>query len=93
MNKSSGKFKSGFSPNPKGRPKGSPDRRSEFRALFESKGKEVIEKCIQMAIDGNETCMRLVIDRLCARLREEGDKTEGQTVLEMLQSGKLILAE
>jgi len=79
--------------NPTGRPKGIVDKRAEFRAMFESKGKEVIEKCINMAIEGNETCMRLVIDRLAARLREEGDKTEGQTVLEMLQSGKLKLAD
>lgn len=64
-------FKPGKSGNPKGRPKGSADKRTRLRGLLEPHAPAIVEKCIQMALDGDSNAMRLCIERLIPRAKDE----------------------
>lgn len=64
------KFKKGQSGNPAGRPKGSKDRRSEYRELFKSAAPELVEKAIQLALGGDVVALRMCIDRIAPVARE-----------------------
>lgn len=65
-------FKKGVSGNPSGRPKGVQDRRTIFRDMVEPSSNQLIQKAIDMALDGNESMLRLLLDRvLPAKPREE----------------------
>ena len=58
-------FVKGQSGNPNGRPEGSRNRATILaQALFDGQAEELIQKCIQMALDGDSTAMRLCIERL-----------------------------
>lgn len=65
-------FKPGQSGNALGRPKGIKDSRSAFKAMVEPNCAQLIQKAIDMALDGNEAMLRLLLDRvLPAKLRED----------------------
>lgn len=65
-------FKIGQSGNPSGRPKGIKDKRSAFKAMVEPNCEKLIQKAVDMALDGNEAMLRLLLDRvLPAKLRED----------------------
>ena len=58
-------FVKGQSGNPNGRPEGSRNKATILaQALFDGQAEELIQKCIQMALDGDSTAMRLCIERL-----------------------------
>ena len=58
-------FVKGQSGNPNGRPEGSRNKATILaQALFDGQAEELIQKCIQMALEGDSTAMRLCIDRL-----------------------------
>ena len=58
-------FVKGQSGNPNGRPEGSRNRATILaQALFDGQAEELIQKCIQMALEGDSTAMRLCIERL-----------------------------
>ena len=58
-------FVKGQSGNPYGRPEGSRNRATILaQALFDGQAEELIQKCIQMALEGDSTAMRLCIERL-----------------------------
>ena len=58
-------FEKGRSGNPNGRPEGSRNKATILaQALFDGQAEELIQKCIQMALDGDSTAMRLCIERL-----------------------------
>ena len=58
-------FVKGQSGNPYGRPEGSRNRATILaQALFDGQAEELIRKCVQMALDGDSTAMRLCIERL-----------------------------
>ena len=61
-----GTFAKGNSANPAGKPKGA--RHSATRlaeALIDGRAKELVDKAVDMALAGDPTAMRLVLDRLC----------------------------
>lgn len=58
------KFKKGQSGNPKGRPIGAKDKRSCYRELLEPHAPELIELAINMAKEGNEKMLALILDRI-----------------------------
>lgn len=65
-------FTKGRSGNPKGRPKGVKDRRTIYRDLIEPVSDQLIGKAIDMAMDGNEPMLRLILERvLPAKPRDE----------------------
>ena len=58
-------FEKGRSGNPNGRPEGSRNKATILaQALFDGQAEELIQKCIQMALEGDSTAMRLCIERL-----------------------------
>lgn len=65
-------FEKGQSGNPNGRPKGSSDRRRLFREMMEPHGEKLISKAIDMALNGNEAMLKLLLTRLMpAKPKEE----------------------
>jgi len=70
MNKDT-KFKPGKSGNPKGRPKGARDKRTELRSLLEPHSKELVEKVVELAIGGDTTALRLCLERLIPPFRSQ----------------------
>lgn len=58
-------FKKGQSGNPNGRPEGSRNKATILaQGLIDGQAEELISKCVQMALDGDSTAMRLCIERL-----------------------------
>ena len=58
-------FVKGQSGNPNGRPEGSRNRATILaQVLLDGQAEELIQKCVQMALDGDSTAMRLCIERL-----------------------------
>lgn len=94
------KFKKGHSGNPKGRPKGVPDKRTALRSLLEPHAEALVRKAVQLALKGDTTALRLCLDRLipAIKTRDEpvalgnlkGTLTEqGQAVIEAMGKGML----
>jgi hypothetical protein len=88
-------FKAGISGNPKGRPPG-----SGYRQLLTSQAPELIQKTIDLALDGNEAALRICIDRIVPAFKAEapavvmggieGTLTEqGTEILRALEAGEI----
>ncbi len=57
----------GVSGNPAGRREGSRNRATlALQALLDGEGERVVRKAVAMALEGNETALRLVLERLAA---------------------------
>ena len=88
------KFKPGISGNPKGRPKGARDKRTELRSLLEPHAKDLVEKVVELAKGGDTTAIRLCLERLIPPIRAQDqsitldDMNGGLTA----QGKKIILA-
>jgi len=64
-NKGNPKLKKGVCLNPKGRPKGSVNKYTALsRELMSTKGPEIVEKVIEMALEGDRTCLKMCMDRI-----------------------------
>jgi hypothetical protein len=63
------RFKKGQSGNPRGRPKGKPDRRTAARELFEPHREHLIQKAIDLALEGDTTALRLCLERICPAIK------------------------
>jgi len=75
------KFEPGRSGNPSGRPRGSADRRSELRAMLEPHAPALLEKVIQMALEGDLVAMKLCLERCLPSLRPETAPPESGRVI------------
>ena len=58
------KFEKGVSGNPAGRPKGSRDKRRLYREMIEAHTEDLIRKAIDIALGGDESMIRFLLDRL-----------------------------
>lgn len=57
--------KGGPSFNPNGRPKGSLNKYTKLsRELMSSKGPEIVEKVIELALEGDRHCLKMCMDRI-----------------------------
>jgi uncharacterized protein DUF5681 len=61
-----GRFVKGQSGNPAGMPKGTRHHATRLaEALIDGRAKELVDKAVDMALAGDPTAMRIVMDRLC----------------------------
>jgi hypothetical protein len=66
-----GTFAKGNNANPAGKPKGTRHAATRLaEALIDGRAKELVDKAVDMALAGDPTAMRLVLDRLCPPRRE-----------------------
>lgn len=56
-------FEKGVSGNPRGRPKGTGDKRTELRSLLDPHAPDLVEKVVEKALSGDMAAMRLCLDR------------------------------
>lgn len=66
-------FQSGQSGNPNGRPKGIVDKRVKLRQLLEPHAERLIEKVVELALAGDISALKICIDRLIPRLKDDGE--------------------
>jgi hypothetical protein len=93
------KFKKGKSGNPKGRPKGLPDKRTALRALLEPHAEELIRVAVERALEGDTAALRLCLERLIPPVRStdeavsielKGTMTErGQAIIDAMSAGQI----
>lgn len=69
------KFLEGQSGNPQGRPVGIPDRRTKLRALLHPHAEELVKKAVELALGGDVNALRLCIDRLIPKVKDESINT------------------
>jgi hypothetical protein len=68
---SDGTFAKGNNANPADKPKGTRHAATRLaEALIDGRAKELVDKAVDMALAGDPTAMRLVLDRLCPPRRE-----------------------
>lgn len=70
------KFKPGESGNPKGRPKGIKDRRTQWRDTLRKELPDLLTKLVQMAKEGDPQALKLILDRVAPPLRPTADTVE-----------------
>ncbi|MEZ5544253.1 MAG: DUF5681 domain-containing protein [Lysobacteraceae bacterium] len=95
-------FRPGQSGNPKGRPKGAPDRRNQWREALSDDLPNIVEQLKRRAANGDDFAIRLILDRVAAPLRPQGPTIElpellaaegltakAEAVLSAIASGRL----
>lgn len=64
-------FKPGKSGNPKGRPKGAQNKRTQLAKLLEPYAEALVGKAVEMALSGDAASLRLCIERLIPKAASE----------------------
>ncbi len=72
------KFQKGKSGNPKGKPPGTKDSRTELRQLLQPHAKDLLQKAVDMALDGDPQALRMCIDRLVPSLKATSEPVPTQ---------------
>ncbi|QWV97465.1 hypothetical protein KP005_19355 [Geomonas nitrogeniifigens] len=58
------RFQKGQSGNPAGKPPGTKDKRTELRALLKPHAPALIQKVVDLALEGDSAALRMCLDRL-----------------------------
>ena len=100
------RFKPGVSGNPAGRTPGVPDKRTALRKLLEPHSEALVSKAVEMALDGDMTAMRLVLERIVPAYKNEAQPVavdalknadsltaQGQAVVDAIASGDLAATD
>jgi|TARA_B110000240_G_C13476511_1_gene443337 hypothetical protein len=88
------KFKSGESENPLGRPKGSKDKRTQHRELFNSRAPEILKKAIELALAGDTACLKMCLDRIVPSYRPQEVGIElGDIADSLSDQSRLVIVE
>jgi len=71
LNLQGGRFQKGQSGNPKGKPKGARNRTTLIaQTLLDGQAEALVEKVVQLALDGDLTCLRICLERLVPPKRD-----------------------
>jgi hypothetical protein len=70
------KFQPGKSGNPSGRPKGVLNKQSNLSKLLESRAEEIINKVMELALDGDPIALRLCLERLIPKVKHRAIEVE-----------------
>jgi hypothetical protein len=98
-NKGNPKLVKGVSLNPAGRTKGSVNKYTALsRELMSTKGPEIVEKVIEMALEGDRICLKMCMDRILPTTKavelRSGDDKKGNVVINISGlEAKVIEAE
>ena len=92
-------FKPGQSGNPRGRPKGTKNKMKALaEGLIGTNASKIVRKVIQMALDGDQACLKMCMDRIIPAQRAiDIEKTESKnqtiniTVEAMSDVPKLVM--
>jgi len=84
-------FVAGVSGNPDGRPKGATDKRTELRRLLTPHAPELVQKAVDMALEGDTTALRMCLDRCIAPLRSTTQNIELNFEGELHERGEATL--
>ena len=63
------KFQPGQSGNPSGRPKGALNKQTQLIKLLEPRGEEIINKMVELALEGDSNALRLCVERLLPKAK------------------------
>src|SRR5687768_7879701 len=95
------RFQKGQSGNPRGRPKGKPDRRTIARELFAQHRDDLIATAIELALTGDVQALKLCLERICPAIKPTaapikitlpkgaGLAGTGDAILKAIAGGKL----
>ena len=91
------KFKAGKSGNPRGKPRGTKDKRTELRDLLQPHQDALIAKVVELAKSGDPAALKIVFDRLMPPLRARDEPVQfemtGDTLTEKARSVLSAIAE
>jgi len=71
------RFEKGNKASP-GRPRGVPDKRTQFRELFKPHAPELIKVAVDMALSGDAAALRLCLDRIAPTLKPTTEQAPTQ---------------
>ncbi len=99
-------YKPGQSGNPKGRPKGSGDKRNALREMLAPHAENIMNRCVELALCGDTAALKLCMDRMVPTIKEEAiqvtipkitgldDCTKAQAaVLNAVAAGEMLPSE
>ena len=98
------KFKAGISGNPRGRPKGTKDRRVQYRDLLEPHATNLMCKAVDLAMEGDTTALRLCLDRICPVIKAKDEPVlidglkgplaeQGEQIIGAMSKGQITPSE
>jgi hypothetical protein len=78
--------------NPTGRPKGLQDKRAAFRELLVLHAKDLIDKAVSLAKNGDTTALRLCLERILPPMRAKDETVDlGQMTGTLAGRGQIIM--
>lgn len=95
------KFQKGKSGNPGGKKPGTKDKRTELRALLQPHAAELLQKAVDMALEGDQAALRMCLDRICPTIKATAEPVEtdipttgtlaeqGQALFQAVAKGKI----
>lgn len=87
-------FEPGQSGNPSGRPPGIEDKRVRLRRLLDDKADALVQKAVDLAIEGDRQMLRLCIERLVPPYKARGESVplDGLSAPGLADAGRAVLA-
>lgn len=98
------KYIKGQTGNPKGRPRGTKDKRTELREMLKPHALKLVKKTVDLALDGDTTALRLCLERLIPTIKQKDEyikfkligtnRTEqSDSVIQAMSNGEITLTE